>query len=130
MRRTNRLRLRNKIIKHLNGWQQLGCMAREFSTSPAVRGRDRNRFIWRLVSGVAKDGRAILIYPIRDRREKVPKLICELMMQYEGRQAIVGCALHIGDAWDIVSDNEAEYKRKQQTYSYRYWHQKLKGEEE
>lgn len=133
MRKPTRLRLRNKIIHHLNQWQQLGCIAYEFAR-PAPWGRNnKNRYNWRLVSGVAKDGRAILIYPITDRRRKIPKLIVKLMMELEGRGALVGCAPDIGSAWDIVFDNEAEHKRKAYTYLHRYWNEKYlksKGNEE
>lgn len=128
MRRMTKLRLRNKIIHHLNQWQQLGCLVRENATKPNRRDLKRmNRHSWRLVTGVARDGRSIMIWPIKDRYEPVPQVICNLMLEYEGRGAIVGCAVHIGDAWDIIYDDEKVHKRKAQTYSFRYWHEKRKS---
>lgn len=127
MRKPPRIRLRNKIIKHLNQWQQLGCLVREYAPPRTKLGRGQNRFMNRLIGGVSKDGRAILLYPIRDRRETIPRLICELMLEYDGRGAIVGTCLHIGDAWDCVFNDEKAHKRKQQTWSYRYWAEKHKN---
>jgi hypothetical protein len=128
MRKIGRLRLRNKIIKHLNAWQQLGCLVREHASHSIRRERGGRRYLWRLVSGVAKDGRSILIYPITHHKDRVPFNVCQLMLEFEGRGGIVGCAAHIGDAWDIVSADESRYKRKKRTFYHRHWHEQyLKG---
>lgn len=123
MRRRGRLHLRNKIVEHLNRWQQLGCLVKPHSAG-MVSKTGKERFLGRLISGVAKDGRAILILPILSRKTKIPFNLCRLMMQYDGRGAIVGTAEHIGDAWDIVYADPKQYKRKAKTYLYRFWFEK------
>lgn len=40
------------------------------------------------------------------------------MSEYEKRGAIVGCAASIGDAWDIVQDDESLNKRLPRTYYF------------
>lgn len=130
MRKPTRISLRNKCIHHLNNWQQLGCLVREYSASRHKVGKDRSRFTWRLITGVAKDGRAILLYPIIRKQDKVPHSVCRMMSEYEGRGAIVGCVENIGDAWDVVQANEKEYKRKARTYLHRYWLEKYKKSKE
>lgn len=120
MGQEKRIKLRNKIARTLNNWQQLGCLVRV-----GPWGREtvrRERYFWRLVSGVAKDGRAILIYPLSVESENIPFSVCSLLMEYEGRGAITGCAKNIGDAWCIVSDDEKEYKRPKRTWYYRRWY--------
>lgn len=121
MRKRGRVYLRNKLIHHLNNWQQLGCLVRPWPTTAIPKRKGKERFLGRLIWGVAKDGRAILILPILSRKTKIPFNLCSLMVNYEGRGAIVGCAEHLGDSWDIVFADESQHKRKQKTYLHRFW---------
>jgi hypothetical protein len=127
----SRIRLRNKIVFHLNKWQQLGCLVRSGAGVSIIRrARSKTGLATRLVSGVARDGKAILIYPVMDRKDRVPGEICKVMAEYESRGAIVGTACDIGDAWDIVFNDESQYKRKQKSYLHRYWLEKNKGKDD
>lgn len=125
--RKNRIRLRNHIVHHLNNWQQLGCYVRA-GVSPRLTQKNKNKGTYepRFVSGVAKDGRAILIYPITSKFAHVPAPVVALMMEYDSRGAIVGTAENESDAFDIVVCNEKEYPRKQKTWGHRYWLDKQK----
>lgn len=78
------------------------------------------------MSGVAKDGRAILIYPIISRFSRLPGPVVKLMMEYESRGAIVGTAEDVNDGWDIVADDAKNYKRKQKSFGHLYWANKQK----
>lgn len=133
----SRLTLRNRILRQLQAWPQLGCVAHELHRAPKYTGRENsgNRrdlsfFLWRLIGGVAKDGRAILLYPVLDRAEVVPGVVSSFMIEYESRGALVGCVTDISDAWDVVFGNESEYKRKARTYSFRYWHYKRNAKQQ
>lgn len=131
MKPLNQVRLRNKFVRTINNWPQLGAYS-WYGATPTTRlsGGDENRvgigqkdkhILWRLVGGVARDGRLILIYPLVKYRDEVPFTISQLMMEAESRGAIVGTACNIGDVYTIVADNPTEYKRCQRTYSYRNW---------
>ena len=124
----NRLSHRNQLARQLVAWgDRLGVYVDEQYIAPSTKMRDRNRFFfWRLIRGVAMDGRAIVLYPILNRLDPVPLLVSRLMMLYAKRGAIVGCVLDIGDCWDVVYDNPLEYKRKVRTFSYRFWYNKRK----
>ena len=114
--------LRNKIIKNLHEWEQLGC--RVYSGAALFRDRragdPRFRHFWRLVFGVAKDGRAILVYPMPDRKGRIPDHIVDLLAEYHDRGALAGCAADIGDAWDIVVSDPKEYPRKSRTFMFQW----------
>jgi hypothetical protein len=108
----NKVRLRNRIVDHLNA-AGLGCFVESIKREFAEISRH-------LVWGVAKDGRAILIYPIGPKRTgDFSKRVATLMEEFEKRGAIVGCAASIGDAWDIVYSDETVYKRKKRTYNHK-----------
>lgn len=109
--------MRNRIVNALNNWQQLGCLALSGDRFFVPKKFMRGRYMARLVFGVAKDGRAILILP-NPRRSPLPMFIARLLQDYESHGALVGCAQDILDAYDIVADS-AEHKRKQRTFAYR-----------
>lgn len=120
-----KLRQRNKFIRTINNWQQLGAFAfpgptAEFRTN-TNNSKAPNRFLWRLVCGISKDGKIIMIYPVKDRRDPVPRVVSEMMMEADSRGGIVGAAEHLGDLWCIVADDPVSYKRAKKTYAHRVW---------
>lgn len=118
----SRLALRNKLIRTINeDWaEKFGAKAH--GLPPPIPGREvDSEFHWRFVQGIARNGRAIVIYPLLARFEKIPFRICHYMMEFEKRGAIVGCAEGLGDCYCIVADNPAEYRRFKKTYSHRKW---------
>lgn len=124
-----RLALRNRIVTALNSWEQLGCIAFAGPAPGYAREKyGKQKYFWRLVSGVAKDGRAVLIYPVRNRWDRVPRKVVRLMLELEGRGAIVGTAENIGDAWCIAAADTVEYKRAKKTFLHQYWHQRYQRE--
>lgn len=130
MNRRGRVYLRNKIVKALNNWQQLGCMAWAGPTPGFRRLRKVNDpYSWRLVSGISSEGKAMILYPILKANDRVPLSICRFMLEAESRGAIVACCETIGDAWDAAFDDGDEYPRKRRSYSYRYWYTKHKKEQ-
>jgi len=130
MKKETRISLRNKIVKFLNEKEMLGC--RVYSGIAPIskkRVQSKERFFWRFVSGTAKDGRTILIYPIPNRSERIPISIFEHMALVEDMGAIVGTSHTIGDAFIIVVDSP-EYKRTNQTRMHRYFLERYKKEKE
>lgn len=128
MKRQTRVRLRNKLVKTINNWQQLGAIAWP-GISPGHRssfrgGNDKTQGYWRMVGGTSKDGKTIMIYPIISRWEAMPLAVCQMMVELESRGALVGCAANIGDAWCIVSNDEKEYKRAKRTWYHHDWLEK------
>ncbi len=127
MNKRGRVFLRNKIERTLNSgaWAELGCKVYS-GVSPGQKRRikAKDRHFWRFVMGTAKDGRTILIYPLMHHCEMIPISIWEYMIELEERNALVGCALNLGDAWCIVSDNPSEYKRAQRTFLHQYARQR------
>jgi len=111
------LALRNKIVTALTNWQQLGCVALKGDRFFVIRGERKTPGMHLLVWGCAKDGRAIMIWPMA-RTRTMPLIVAELMGEYHSRGALVGCAKNIGDAFDVVADNPREYKRKLRTYQF------------
>lgn len=110
--------LKNKIIRTIEKWPQLGC----FLISSPIK--IKKNFAGKkaedeLIFGCASDGRLVIIYPYKSRHAILDKKLCFLMQEMECRGAIVGCATNILDAWDIISDDEKEYKRKKRTYIHR-----------
>lgn len=119
----NLIWLRNRIISALNEkWPHLGCFVTSGDHFFGMGQKKKNVGLHLLIFGVAIDGRAIVLYPIRAHNKssgKVPPRIKGLMMEYELRGALVGTCVEIGDAYDVVIDNPAEYPRKKRTYTYR-----------
>lgn len=113
------LLLRNRIVRAINNWEQLGCKAISGNRFFVIKGERKGTGFHLLVFGVAPDGRAILIYP-QPHRGKVPIAICMLMMDFHTRGALVGCAKEIGDAYDVIVDNPSEYKRKRRTWRFEW----------
>lgn len=128
----SRLALRNRFIKVINeDWaEKFGARAHGL-LAPIPGSESDADFHWRFVQGVAKDGKALLIYPILGRDEKIPFRICRYMLDFEARGAIVGCAESVGDLYCIVANNPEEYKRPKKSYYYRRWHEHyLKGKKD
>lgn len=125
------LLIRNRIARALENWQQLGCRVIKGDRFFVVRGEKKQAGMHLFVFGCAKDGRAILIYPM-PWRNRVPLQIARFMLDFHERGALVGCAKDIGDAHDIVADSP-EHQRKRRTYQFieelTNW-EKINGEEE
>lgn len=135
MKEKGRIHLRNKIIAFLNGKASFGCKVHAEGIPGAKRMRGaRARYFSRLITGVAKDGRMIVIYPFIHRRELIPRPICEYMREVEMRCGITGTASNIGDAYEIVADDPVEYPRKEKTklhqYAMRKYEEKRNGRTE
>lgn len=112
--------LRNKIIEHLNNWP-LGCHVFSGDKFFEKKWDKESHNFERLIFGVSEHGLAILIYPLK-RNGHVPKSVAQMMMDFETRGGITGCAAEINDAWDIVSNDPERDKRKSRTYKYRHFH--------
>lgn len=111
------LRLRNKIIHTANNVWTFGCFL-HVGQYRFKRIRARNQ--WgsdRLITGVHKDGRAILIYIAGER--SVPNGIADLLHKYATLGGVAGVALSLDDAWEILYNGEEPRKRKARTYEYR-----------
>ncbi len=130
MKTKGRINLRNRIERFLNEHATFGCKVHSGVTpSPKKQVKAKERFFWRFVTGTAKDGRTILIYPMILRNERIPVPICEYMKEIESRNALVGTAENLGDAYTIVVDDPIEYKRAKKTRMHEYWlQQSLKKE--
>lgn len=122
MRYRGRVHLANKIVKHLNNWQQLGCQAWRVRSLVGVK------YAARLVFGISSEGKAMILYPKLKANESVPFSVCQLMLEAESRGAIAGCVENIGDAWDLAYDDEEEYPRKRRTFAHQYWFNKHQKE--
>jgi hypothetical protein len=113
--------LRNRIVEALTNWEQLGCIVSTGDHFFGMGQKKKNIGFHLFIFGTAKDGRAILLYPIRPHNKSggiLPRRIREFMMEYDARGAIVGTCTEIGDAWDVVID-DPEYPRKKRTYTHR-----------
>ena len=111
--------LRNKIARHLNGWEQLGCKVVTGNRFFAKRNNDMrliDNHLSRLIVGCSSRGKMILIYPVA-KHYTVPRSLARFLMDFHSRGALVGCAKDIGDAWDIAADSP-QYKRKKSTYAF------------
>lgn len=117
----NRIKLRNKICSQLQAWEKRLEISNIHIDPTPISRAGHDKLFHRFIHGIAKGGRAILIYPIIKRTEQMPKGICAYMMNFELAGGIVGCADGISDAWDICYPVEGEYTRKQKTYLYRWW---------
>lgn len=115
--------LRNRIIRALNEtWTHLDCFV---VTGDHFFGMGQKKKLighHLFIMGVANDGRAIVLYPIRQENKssgKVSLATQKFMLEYEKRGAIVGTCADISDAYDVVIDDEREYPRKKRTFVYR-----------
>jgi hypothetical protein len=72
----------------------------------------------RLITGVAKDGRAIMLFIMVGSR-RVPAYIANILKKYEDRGGIVGSIFNVEDAWEVLYNGEEPRKRKARTYEYR-----------
>lgn len=120
MKPPNRVRLRNKFVNVIGRWPQLGAFAWRGAT-PLPRKTHFPRdpdFLWRVICGVTRDGRALMIYPILHHREKMPGAICRIMIEVQSRGGLVGTALNIGDVYVILADNPSEHKRPRRTFRH------------
>lgn len=129
----NRIKFRNKVIRQLEDWHRRGSLVFSNPRTELPAGREK-RFHHRLIWGIGKDGKTVLLYPLRSRKELIPKAICEELESAFLRGAIVGTVEHIGDAWDTVFADESQYKRKKKTFLWqwcleRYEKRKNDGEE-
>lgn len=118
----NRIRLRNRIRDFLNSKAVLDCKVEAGPISGVVAASRRNvkKYFERLVTGTAKNGRTIVIYPLVSKDDSVPRAICDHMKEIETRGGIVGTAKSIGDAFCIVVDSQ-EYPRFNHTFLHHYW---------
>lgn len=121
----NRVRLQNRLLEFLNAKASLGCKVHAGVISGGARLRKRgHQYLSRLIMGTAKDGRTIALYPILDRRDSVPLVVCEFLREIETRCGIVGTPLSIGDAFTIVIEDPVEYPRRAHTKLHIYWLEK------
>jgi hypothetical protein len=118
----NLIWLRNRILEAFKTWEPtLEAHVASGDHFFGMGQKRKNIGLHLLIFGVARDGRAILLYPIRAHNKSggfLPKAVREFMMEYEHRNALVGTCVEIGDAFDIVVDNAAEYPRKKRTYTH------------
>ena len=115
MRRTkNRVKLQNKLHGQLDAWGKR-LEVSSVRSEPRTRTGPR-RFHYRLIWAVGKGGRTILIYPVLNHQETIPRAICEEMEAAHLRGAAVGTARNIGEVWDIAIMDEKEYPRGQMTW--------------
>lgn len=121
MRPRGRVWLRNKIISFLNSKPQLGCKVFAGVTPAVQRARGKqDQYFSRLITGIARDGRMIVIYPIIHWPDRIPKAVCKYMGEVDALCGIVGTASNIGEAWDIVICDEKEYPRTERTRLHNY----------
>lgn len=117
----NLIWLRNRIIEALNNWEQLGCHVFAGDYFFGMGQKRKNTGFHLLIFGVSKDGKAIVLYPIRPHNKSggiLPKSVREFMMEFDSRGALVGTCVEIGDAWDVVKNDPIEYPRKKRTYTH------------
>lgn len=104
----NRTKVKNKILQFLNGpkfdcrlvWMKLSCF------------KEKKTYF---LIGCARDGRTVLIYPLRRWSDRLPVDVARYMCEVETRSPYVGTAINIGDAYTILADNAAEYPRALRT---------------
>ena len=106
--------LKRKIIDNLE--KHLGCSltATEYLS---FKERSYKVHLDRLVFGTSKDGKAIWIYATKTR-DRLPQQTAMFLYEQFKRGALVGCAHNFSDAWDIVWNDETQYKRKKRTWTF------------
>lgn len=136
MRKKSFVQLRNQILKALNGPWAPVIHVSLFPGSAYFRNEfAKNKFsnFPKLLIGYhKKDGRMVVVLPYPRSRKSLPyRAISELMHGVFEAGGIAGVAYTLGDAFDILVDDELEYPRNKRTF---YFEKRLKqgnqGEEE
>lgn len=122
MNKKGRISIRNKFVRFINEHHEFGAKVSSGPVpAPKKRVTSKERHFWRLISGTAKDGRTILIYPLLLRNERVPIFVCQYLAEIADKTPYVGLAETIGDVLCILKNDQLNYPRADRTFYFRYW---------
>lgn len=115
-----RFKLRNEImLLYEKRWGEvLGCTL--IPGHAVFHQRERHLKYYQfqnLIIGFKKGGKAIFIYP-HPTRAKLSRKVADFLRKAYDVGCLVGCANDAFDAYDIIADDEKEYKRKKRTYLF------------
>lgn len=127
--RYNENSLQREIVEYLNGRSGLGCKVSRIKNGgtydpirKAFRSNNAEKGIPDII-GCTKNGKAIFIevkmLTVNGELKPIRKEQVDYLGDMADRNALVGIAYDLGDAFDIVVDDPVKYPRKDRTYGNR-----------